>query len=55
MLLIADGVLVAAVGAFCFAYVDRPAGVLIGAGAWLLSGILLGAIRLTDPYRRERR
>jgi hypothetical protein len=55
LLIIANAVVVAAIGIMAFAFVRRPANVLIAAGAWLFSGVLLGCLPFTDPYRGERR
>jgi hypothetical protein len=55
LLVVANSVVVTAVGGLALAYVDRPAGVLIGAGCWVLAGCLLGLLPLTDPYREPRR
>ena len=52
-LLISDGLIVAVVGLLCVLYVDRPAGLVAAAGAWLLAGLLFGAVRYTDPYRGQ--
>jgi membrane protein implicated in regulation of membrane protease activity len=55
LLLVADGILVAVVGGIAAAYVDKPSGWLLGAGAWTVAGLLFGCVRLTDPYRYEAR
>jgi hypothetical protein len=55
LLLVANGVVVSAVGAMCLAFVERPAGVIFAAGAWLLAGGLFGLVPFTDPYRPVRR
>jgi hypothetical protein len=54
ILLVADGLIVAVVGAISALYVERPAGLIFAGGAWLLAVILFGCVRLTDPYRHER-
>jgi hypothetical protein len=53
-LLVGNGCIVSAVGVIAVLYVERPAGILVAAGAWLLAGLLFGAVPFTDPYRHER-
>jgi hypothetical protein len=53
LLLIANGLLLGAVGLISFLYVQRPAG-LVGAGlVWVTAAVLFGCIRFTDYYRHE--
>jgi hypothetical protein len=52
-LLVSNGLLLIAVGFMCLLSVERPAGSLFAAGFWVLSGLLFGAVPLTDPYRHE--
>jgi hypothetical protein len=54
LLLVADAVVLAAVGALSLAYVERPAGAIGAALCWLFTGGLLGLLPLTDPYRVPR-
>jgi hypothetical protein len=54
LLVVANAIVVAAVGGLSLAYVERPAGT-IGAGlCWAFAGGLLGLLPLTDPYRVPR-
>jgi hypothetical protein len=53
ILLVADGIILAVVGGISAAFVERPAGLVFAAGAWLASGLLFGSVPLTDPYRHE--
>jgi hypothetical protein len=53
-LLVGNGCMVFAVGLISLLYVERPAGILVAAAAWLLAGLLFGAVPFTDPYRHER-
>ncbi len=53
-LLISNGLLLIAVGFVSLLYVERPAGILLGAGFWLIAGLLFGGVPRTDPYRHER-
>jgi hypothetical protein len=55
LLLVSNAVVVTAVGGICFAFVERPAGVVIASGSWVLAFTLLCLLPLTDPYRRPRR
>jgi hypothetical protein len=54
-LLVSNGCLVTAVGFISLLYVERPAGLLVAAAAWLVAGALFGAVPFTDPYRNEHR
>jgi hypothetical protein len=53
LLLVADGILVAIIGGIAAAFVDQPAGLVIGVGAWSIAGLLFLCVRFTDPYRHE--
>jgi hypothetical protein len=55
VLLLADGLIVAVVGGIAALFVERPAGLVVAFGAWILAGILFCCLPLTDPYRREDR
>lgn len=53
LLLVADGVLLAVVGGLAAAFVEKPSGWFLSGGAWAVAALLLGCVRLTDPYRYE--
>ncbi len=53
LLLVADGILIAIVGGIAAAFVEKPSGWFLGAGAWTLAALLFGCVRFTDPYRYE--
>jgi hypothetical protein len=55
LLIIANVIVISSIGIMAFAFVGRPANVVIAAGAWLFSGVLLGCLPYTDPYRGEGR
>jgi hypothetical protein len=55
VLIMANAIVVTAVGALSLAFVERPAGAIGAALCWLLAGGLLGLLPLTDPYRIPRR
>ena len=54
VLMVADGVILVAIGFVALRYVDHPAGIYIASGLWLAAGVLFGLLPLTDPYRRDR-
>ena len=54
-ILIADVMLLVTGGFISVIWVSRPAGVLAAGGMWLLAGVLLALLPLTDPYRVEQR
>jgi hypothetical protein len=43
-----DAVVLLAVGSLMFWFMSKPAGILFGAGCWLLSGMLFGGVRYAD-------
>ncbi|MCP2322804.1 hypothetical protein HDA40_001311 [Hamadaea flava] len=47
-LLVFDTLLLLVVGAGLAYFMEFPAGVLFGAGCWLLAGMLIGAVRHVD-------
>jgi hypothetical protein len=53
LLLVADGIIMAAVGIISLLFVDRPAGLVFTAGAWFLSLLLFGGVPFTDPHRGD--
>ena len=53
LLLVADGILIAIVGGIAAAFVEKPAGWFLGAGAWMVAAVLFACVRRTDPYRYE--
>jgi len=55
VLLLADAVVLAVVGGIALAFVERPAGVILALGAWIVAAAMLACLPLTDPYRQERR
>ncbi|MDQ1355928.1 MAG: hypothetical protein QOF20_2300 [Acidimicrobiaceae bacterium] len=55
LLLVSNALVMTAVGGIALAFVERPAGVIIAAGCWVLACVLLCLLPLTDPYRRPRR
>jgi hypothetical protein len=54
-ILVADVVLLVAIGFISLLWVAAPAGALAAAALWLGAGGLLGLLPLTDPYRVEAR
>jgi hypothetical protein len=54
-ILVADAVVVVVCGFIALIWVAAPDGVYAAAGLWLLGGILIGLLPLTDPYRAEER
>lgn len=53
-LLIANGLLLLAVGILYLLYGARPAGILVGVVLALIAVALFACVPLTDPYRRRR-
>ena len=52
-LLLANGLLLTAVGLISFLYVQRPAGFVFAGLAWATAGVMFGCIHFTDFYRHE--
>jgi hypothetical protein len=47
-LLVFDAVLMLSVGALIAWFMAPPAGILLGAGCWLVSGMLFGGVRWAE-------
>jgi hypothetical protein len=54
-ILIADVALLVVAGFIALIWVSQPAGTLAAAAMWLVAGVLVGLLPLTDPYRVEER
>lgn len=54
-ILIADVVVLLAVGFVCVRWVSQPAGPVGAVLCWLGAGALVGLLPLTDPYRVQAR
>jgi hypothetical protein len=54
LVLIANTVLLVALGTLFVVFVERPAGLVVGGILWLVSAGLVACLPLTDPYRHER-
>ena len=53
LLLVADGLIMLAVGLIAMMFFDRPAGLVFTAAAWVVSAALFGGVRFTDPHRGD--
>jgi hypothetical protein len=54
-LLVVDAVILLVVGALLAWFMEAPAGVVFGAGCWLLAGMMFGGVRYVDRlYERGR-
>jgi len=53
--MVADICLLVGVGWVCWMWVQRPDGPVAAAVLWLLSGMLTGLLRWSDPIRAQRR
>jgi hypothetical protein len=47
-LLVFNGLLLVLVGFLFGVFMERPAGLIFGAGCWLTAGVLFGLIRFAD-------
>jgi len=54
LLIVANFIVLAAVGALCLVFVAHPAGILIGLIVWGVAGGLLGLVPYTNPRRGQR-
>jgi len=54
-ILLADTVLLVAYGFMALIWVAPPDGVVAAAVLWVVAGVLVGLLPLTDPYRVEQR
>jgi len=53
-LLVFDALLLLAVGAGLAWFMEFPAGVVFGAGCWLLAGMMFGGVRYVDRLYDQR-
>ena len=54
-LLVFDALLLLGVGALLAWFMEAPAGLLFGAGCWVLSGAMFGGVRFADRLYDRRR
>jgi len=54
LLIVANTVVLVAVGALCLAFFSHPAGIVIAAVVWGLAAVLLGLVPYTNPHRGDR-
>lgn len=54
-LLVFDGLLLLVVGGLLAWFMAAPAGLLFGAGCWLVAGMMFGGVRFADRLYDRRR
>jgi len=55
VILVANVLVLVALGGLFAAFAEHPAGYVVGGVLWTAAGALVACLPLTDPYRRERR
>ena len=53
-LLVFNGLMLTVVGFVLGVFMDRPAGLIFGAGCWLAAGALFGLVRFADRMYESR-